>query len=612
MLIVIFLTAAVAVFSGFVYLKRERLGLPGVGLAALRTVAVCALLILLINPVSSGRWTGGNPVVLLDASLSMAAPGGKWEAALDTALALAGPRGTILRFGTSMSSFDWEPPQAGASRLAGPLRSAVALGGPVHVVTDGELDDAGMVDPGLLENVAVVILVRDTVPDVALLDVDMPEHALMEDSIRITLTAGMWGGRSSSTARLEVTTGDRRLAVHDYELPLVPGIARRVLTLPPRLLPQGTNLLRFKLDASDDLISENDERIRIVTVSEQPAVVVLLNPPDWEGRFLFAELGEISSTAVRGYAHVNQNNWLDMKSALPVQAEAIRRIVLDAPLLVVRGDPVGITAVRRQQSSWDWPTFVDATSNGNHPDWFLSGAVRASPLAGRLTSVQWDSVPPIFGLASQPKDGHDWVALSARQGRRGAQRPALLGKDSAGARSLLTLGTGWWRWRLRGGAAREAYRAMLAAGVDWLLRSDLLRNDVALISSNVVNRNLPVSFQWVGAAMPDSLSVFLTRDGDEDPKTYVLRFDSYGIALLPLPPGAYWWAAPEAAGAGGVVVVEEYSEEYRPRAAVDWAGGNPAGFMLFESYARDNWWLFVIVVVALTGEWAWRHLRGLP
>ena len=612
MLTVVVTTVAVAIFSGFVYLEREQLGLQGVGLAALRTMTIGALVLLLVNPGSSKRQAGGTPVVLLDVSLSMAVPGGRWEAALDTAQALAGTRGTVLGFGTAVSPFDMEPPSAGTSRLSVALRSAVALGGPAYVVTDGELDDAGLIDPSLLENVSVVTLPRDTVADVALLDIAVPVRVLSDDSVRMTFTVGFWGEGYSPTASIEVLTGDRRLAIRDVELPLAPGVARRRLTLPPRLLPNGINVLRFRIHAPGDAVSGDNERVRIINVTEQPAVVVLLDPPDWEGRFLVSELGEISRTTVRAYARVNPSFWIDMNSALPEPVESVRRLARSAALLVIRGNRDRMTAAGRRQPVWNWPTIIDAPPNVSHRDWYLSNTVRASPLAGRLASVQWDSVPPVLGLALQPSDRSGWTAISARQGRRGAERPVLLGHDSAGVRSLLTLGTGWWRWRLRGGAAREAYRAILAAGIDWLLGSEPPRSDVRLIANTVVSRGEPVVFQWVGDSVPDSLTVTVTREGYEDVATYLTRFDSHGAALLSLPPGVYRWLAPDVDGIRGVAVVEEYSNEYHPRTVVALAGGDSVGMTLFERYARDNWWLYVIVVVALTVEWAWRHRRGLP
>jgi len=537
-LTVLVLTVAVAISSGFVYVRREQMGLTGVGLAALRTIAACALLLLLVNPGSSARDAGGDPVVLLDQSLSMAVSGGRWEQALDTAVAIAGMRGTILRFGTTVGSFDTEPPNAGASRLTAALRSAVAMGGPVYVVTDGELDDAGIIDPEILENVSVLTFPRDTVANAALLDIDVPQRAQIEDSIRVMLTVGTWGGPLPSTANLEISVGDRRIATREVALPQAPGIARRRLTLPPALLANGTNVLRFSLATEGDLIAGDDERVRIVEVSEQPAVVVLLNPPDWEGRFLVSELREISRTTVRGYAHVTPELWIDMNSALPLPVESVRRFVRSAELLITRGDRGDVAAIGARQPVWNWPTVIDDGPEAVNREWYLSGALLASPLAGRLASVQWDSVPPVVGLTLEPSGRHDWVGLTARQGRRGAERPLLLGSDSAGVRSLITLGTGWWRWRLRGGAAREAYRATLAAGVDWLLSSDQSRRDLPLSSSSVVSRDEPVLFQWAGDSVPDSLGVTVTRDGDNEVATYSLRFDSNGAASIGLQPGA--------------------------------------------------------------------------
>lgn len=612
MLIVVVITVAVAVFAGFVYVGREQLGLVGVGLAALRTIAVGALVLLLINPGSSQRQVGGNPVVLLDASLSMAVAGGRWEAALDTAVALAGTQGTILRFGSTVDAFDYDPPHAGASRLSMALRSAVALGGPIYVVTDGELDDAGIVEPNLLENVSVVALPRDTVVDVALLNVDVPERVVSDDSIRVTFTVGTWGDGTPNTANIEVSSGGRRLATRDVELPASPGVARRELTLPPGLLSDGINLVHFRLYSPGDSVPGDDARVRMVDVTEQPAIVVLLDPPDWEGRFLASELGEVASTTVRGYAHVTLSSWLDMTTTLPVSEESVRRLARDAALLVIRGDGAEMTATNRRQPLWRWPTIFEVAPDVTPRDWYLSNSVQASPLAGRLASVQWDSVPPVLGLAQQPPADHDWVAVTARQARRGAERPVLLGRDSAGVRTLATLGTGWWRWRLRGGAAREAYRAILAGGVDWLLGAEQVRDDATLIASTVVSRDEPTLFRWLGDSIPDSLAVTTTSDGNDDVETHLLRFDSYGVALLTLPPGAFRWVASDFGATRGVVVVEEYSDEYHPRSTVDLVAGNAAGMTLFERFARDSWWLFLIVIAALTAEWAWRHRRGLP
>ncbi|HYR97645.1 MAG TPA: hypothetical protein VEO58_01430, partial [Gemmatimonadales bacterium] len=88
------------------------------GLAALRAAALGALVLLLWNPSAARVAAGGAPpLVLLDASLSMAGHGGRWREALDTGRALA-QGGIIWRFGERVAGFDTLPPADGASRLA--------------------------------------------------------------------------------------------------------------------------------------------------------------------------------------------------------------------------------------------------------------------------------------------------------------------------------------------------------------------------------------------------------------------------------------------------------------------------------------------------------------
>jgi hypothetical protein len=360
-----------------------------------------------------------------------------------------------------------------------------------------------------------------------------------------------------------------------------------------------------------DGIPDDDSRARIVLVTEQPAVVALLDPPDWEGRFLVSELAEVARTTVRGYAHITPTSWIEMSSGHPIPEESVRQFARSAAMLLIRGTGGMTPFTRSRQPVWRWPTLIEEAGRAAHRDWYLSGSLQASPLAGRLASIQWDSLPPVLGLDQQAVERSDWVAMMARQGRRGPERPAFTGADSVGARSLATFGTGWWRWRVRGGTPREAYRTLIASGVDWLLGSERADLQQPLVSSAVVSRDEPTLFEWVRDSTPDSLGVSLLRDGDDTAATHTLRFDSRRTASISLSPGIYRWFSPEADGGRGITVVEEYSDEYHPRVVADFVGGNAGGMTLVERYTRDNWWLFVVVVAALSAEWAWRHRRGL-
>jgi hypothetical protein len=118
-------------------------------------------------------------------------------------------------------------------------------------------------------------------------------------------------------------------------------------------------------------------------------------------------------------------------------------------------------------------------------------------------------------------------------------------------------------------------------------------------------------FKWLRDPVPDSVAISVARVGEAVAVTHQAHFDLNGETSILLEPGTYDWLVPEAGAARGITVVEEYSDEFHPRTVAGLAGGNLAGETLLERYARDNWWLFVIVVAALTAEWAWRHQRGL-
>ena len=90
--------------------------------AAFRAAAVAILALLLLDPLlPAGR--RARPLVLLDASLSLAAAGGQWARAVDTALGL----GEVRLVGDDSPRTDTAATR-GTSRLAPALRAAAAVG----------------------------------------------------------------------------------------------------------------------------------------------------------------------------------------------------------------------------------------------------------------------------------------------------------------------------------------------------------------------------------------------------------------------------------------------------------------------------------------------------
>ncbi len=604
MLLVIAITAIAGVLSAIVYLRFERLGLAGAGMALLRTAGVAALALLLVNPARPAPPGSAPATVLLDGSLSMA---GRWREALDSARALAGRSGSIYRFGARVAPADTLPPEDGSTRLADALRLAQGRPGPIVVVSDGEIEDADALEPSLLAGVRVVLLPRTPQPDAALLDVSLPERLARGDSLPVDLTIGTSGPLGAGTARLEVSLDGRVVLRRELDLPPAPGTARRHVVLGPGVLAPGLRLLSVRVTATGDAEPRDDERERWIEVAAQPGVVVLAAPADWEMRFLARELSDIAPGSVRGYAEVQAGHWVEMHRLSPVPAASVAQAAAAARVLV--GGASALPQVKRGQGQWRW-LGADSARASIEGDWYPSTGVQPSPLAGRLTAAAWDSVAPLLGVVPAVPGPGQWVALSARLGRRGGERPLVLGGDSAGTRILTTAGEGLWRWALRDGAAREAYRSLLAAGLDWLLGTGSERSVAALTATPSVPRGTPVLFRLEGDSVTDSVQVQVT-DG-RAAQGVTLHFDAQGTARVWLPPGAYRWSASKPSVTAGAFVVEAYSDEFPPRPVTLRPGGGAPRAGLDVIYARQRPWYFGMVLLALVGEWIWRHRRGLP
>ena len=595
--------AAAIAAAAYVYLVRERLGLVGAGLTVLRAAAFLTLLALLANVAVRRGARSAPATVALDASLSMQVGGGPWERALDTAAALAGRDGLIVRFGDGTHPFDSAPPQEGRSRVGDVLRLAAARGGPAVVVTDGELEDVATLPPELRERLRIVLLPRAEGPGLAITEATVPERVLAGDSIPISVELATWGGLEDSTGALTVRRDGRAVLQRTVPLPPSPGRGRRTVTLPPGSLGSGVHIIELEVRAAGDPERRDDVRLRMVTVSHLPAAVLVVRPLDWEARFLARELADLVPGGVEAFGDLGDGRWVDLRSQARVGGARVEAAVRGAALVLVRGPMPGTQRARRV---WRWPGGV---SGGLEGDWYVAADLPTSPLVPRLAGLAWDSLPPVSGV--QPLEMAGWQAvLTARLGRRGAQRVVLAARDSAGRRELVSTAAGFWRWAFRGGHDREVYRTMLAAGVEWLLAGDRGGAVATLVGEPVVPRGVPVTFRWTGAdAPPDSVALEVTG-----PDSTVLRHLVFGAdrtALLPLTPGVHRWRARSPIVADGLVAVEGYSAEFVPRPRVE-PEARPVPVKAAHVGIRELWWGFGIAMLVLLAEWALRLRRGLP
>jgi hypothetical protein len=598
MLTVLVVVAAFGL-AAFTYLGLERMGHRAWVPLGCRAIAWSALGLLLVNlscPVSGAPL---RPLVLLDASLSMDAAGGRWSEAKDSAARW----GEVRQFGDTRSGAD-STPIRGRSLLAPALLAASASERPLIVVTDGEIEDAREVPPDLLTRSGIRLFQRASQPDLAVTRVTGPSRVSEGDSIPLEVDVQPMGGKSGDSVGVEVVSGTNRLAFRTLRLRGEAGGRGRIV-VPSGSLSSGDHLLRVALPRAGDAEPRTDARVHLVTVAPTPAVVFLAAPGDWDSRFLYRTLREVGQLPVRGYVRLDRDRWRSMTDLRPVPNDVVRRAARQADLLILKGGVTDLAEGTTARGVWSWPSGErgDTQVAG---DWYLSQA-DASPLAGAFLGQPVDSFPPSFLLTPMETGPRDWVALYAQLGRRGTQRPAVFGRQEGRVRLVTVAVEGLWRWPFRGGSSEQSYRSWVAATTSWLLGGVDSARGTAKPVQAVVQNGRPVIFEWLGSGSAAPQAVVWSSTAGQ--RTDTLHFDGDGRAPVWLQPGEYRYRL--SAGGVGTVAVEQYSDELLPRpvslAAHEGRDARPAA----RSTARDWLWLFGICVLALSGEWLARRRLGL-
>jgi hypothetical protein len=540
--------------------------------------------------------------VLLDGSLSMAAPGGVWPEALSAAR----KAGEVRLFGDEMALPDTLPTR-GRSLLGPALTAAAASDRPVVVMTDGEIEDAADLPAELLERVSVTLFPRKPQGDLAIVGVSGPSRVTAGDSIVLDVDVRSIAGAEAESVRVEVGTGRDPIARRSIRLE--PGGGAKVpLAVPSSAVGPGVHVLRVALAGRGDSEPRTDTRLHLVTVARTPGVVLLAAPVDWDSRFLYRTLRDVAQLPVRGFVRIEGNRWRSMEDLSPASTDRVRQAARGADLLILKGDPGGIAEGTTARGVWHWPS----GERGAAPlpgDWYLSAA-EVSPIAGAFLGMPVDSFPPATQLAPLQPGAGDWVGLTAQLGRRGATRPAVTGRQEGRVRSVTVAADGLWRWAFRGGSSEQSYRTWVASTASWLLGGADTVRGVAAPVRPVVENGRPVVFEWTGSgpAVPTPV-VWATGVAGGGTRTDTLRFDGAGRAPVRLPPGEYRYRL--GGGGGGVVAVEQYSDELLPRPVTLTARTARVTRSQDRTAARDWLWLFALAIVALSVEWLARRRLGL-
>ncbi|HKT59621.1 MAG TPA: hypothetical protein VJQ46_06195, partial [Gemmatimonadales bacterium] len=498
--------------AAFTYLRIERIGRRGWVPLVCRAIAWATLGLLLLNLSCPVSRPPDRPLVLLDASLSMAAAGGRWTEARDSAARW----GEVRRFGDERGPEDTLPSR-GRSLLAPALTAASASDRPVVVVTDGEIEDAGDLPPDLLPRATVRLFPRERRPDLAVVNVAGPARVTAGDSIPLQVEVEAIGGASADSVTVEASLGGKRLRART--LRLKGGSGRGRLVLSSSTFGAGEHVLHVGLVGANDAEPRTDTRLHMVTVAPTPGVVLLAEPADWDSRFLYRTLREVAQLPVRGFVRIDPDRWRSMTDLSVVPNETVRQAARRADLLIQMGRVGGLTEGANARGVWTWPAGSD--SSAIEGDWYLKPS-DASPISGAFLGQPVDSFPPAIQLTPLQPAPDDWVALTAQVGRRGAQRPAVFGRQSGGVRTAVVAVDGLWRWAFRGGSSEQTYRTWVAATASWLLGgADSARGSARPVRA-VVSNGRPVVFEWTAPGPPVALGIAWSGEGA--PRADTLRF----------------------------------------------------------------------------------------
>jgi hypothetical protein len=595
----VLLVAALALgLSAFTYLGLERLGRRSWVPLVCRAVGWTALGLLLVNFSCAVRATPRRPLVLLDASLSLSSPGARWREARDSALRW----GEVREFGDERAGSD-SLPTRGRSLLAPALLAASVSDRPVIVVSDGEVEDVAEVPPDILARSGVRLFARDPQPDWAITRVTGPRRVTAGDSIGLDVLIQSPRRDPRDTVTLQVLTGNTRLARHRVNLG-GENAGRAHLTIPSAGLRPGEHVLQVSLAGHRDPEPRTDTRLLVVTVAATPGVVLLAGDADWDSRFLYRTIREVSQLPVRGFVRLEGNRWRSMADLRPVALDRVRRAARQADLLVLKGAVADAANGSRARGVWSWPSGTNGEAQPG--DWYLVPGDN-SPVSGAFVGQPVDSFPPAIELTPVEPDSAAWVGLTAQLGRRGLQRPAMYGRQEGRVRRVNVVVDGLWRWAFRGGASEQTYRSWVAETASWLLGGvDSIQGKARPVQPVVANGR-PIVFEWVGAGQPSPLPI--AWPGDTTGRRDTLFFDGNGRATLWRAPGSYRYRL--ASGGEGTVAVEQYSDELLPRPVVLSPHEPRVSRSGARSSAREWLWLFGICILAFSGEWFARRRLGL-
>lgn len=565
--------------------------------APLRALAATLVAAMLLS-APSGRARPRRPLVAVDASASWSRGDSAlfaWRKGVVAARPAAGGDSMLL-FGDSLRRDVKLPgrPTDGHSRIAPVLDVARDEHRALVVISDGEFSDGGTLPAGT----RLTIIPRPAGTDAAVASLVAPGRAAPGDTVPVRVTIRAGGQPVTDAAVAIAFAGGATATVRSG--PLGSFAEREILASVVAPRGEREELLRASVTVAGDVEPRNDTLATILEITRAPVAVLLSSSPDPDARAALEALSGALSARPRGFYQVAPGAWRDATTLRAVGAAEVRAAAVAAPLLVLHGDTAIFGAPSQLARS---ALVLMVPGDAGEVEW-RAAARDDSPLAPSLTGIPWDSVAPIELPAAAPRG--DWIALEAR-GIGAAARPVVAGSESNGRRRLVVAASGLWRWRARGGPARDAYDALWGAIADWST-SVAVDARPALPARRWLREGQAI--EWLRTGADSLVSVTLRTATDTTPRSITLRFpgDARTVTTPPLPQGRYT-AALRGGSASFVVNASEELLPLRPPSHTVARGDPPSGIPAPPLGAR--WWTYVIALAALCGEWIIRRRAGL-
>ncbi|MDA0328396.1 MAG: hypothetical protein O2958_05235 [Gemmatimonadetes bacterium] len=632
------LAGGLTAYSFWVYLRVD-LPVPAArALAAVRATALVLLLLLLFDVRVPAGGVGGAPTrwVLLDVSLSMAAPGpdgvAAWTGASTRADELRREGWNVVRFGgtTLTAGLEFDAlPDALTTRLA-PALAAAAEGGAreVRVLSDLRFDD------GVAIRAALTALPLDVafegfgsaVTNAGIARFEVSD--LLQPDRPMTAELEVHGGATGDSLLVEIfeeAESVSRIWVRAPSSGLRSGVD---LELPP---PSSTGRIRYtaRVSLGSDAFESDDASVAYATVGyEEGAVVLVSLAPDWEPRHLLPVLEDVTGLPTVGYLRAGPDRYVRLGRAIdrgaPVDSAAVRRAAVDATIFVVHGlgadSDEWVSALvarpgRRLLLPIDPAGAATAGIEVAPPrsgEWYASPDIPTSPIAGALSGVPLQGLPPLTAVMTMDQDaGAATLHLQLRGA--GAPENGFRLVDRSTGRMAVSLASGFWRWAMRD-AGREPYRRIWSGVVGWILSDQEILASEPRPTRWVVDRGAPVDWSLPSDGAPARIVVRSGEDVVVDTVIGGVGSASTGT----LPPGAYSYSvldiAQDTLAAGRFDVATATTEMLPASMLPDLVGAGSARGRAGDGAGRPLRtfpWPFILVIVLLCGEWIVRRRSGL-